>query len=110
MIFYLFGRHIFAPQGIEPKDENFALAVFIVQVRFFGPFPEKIFELLDDEAAAMLRYVIDQCREEKQLFSTLGPENIDPVDKEFICYLMKPDPRDRPSAKEALMHPWLKEV
>jgi len=35
---------------------------------------------------------------------------IHPDDQDFILYLMKPDPRDRPSATEALTHPWLKGV
>ena len=33
-----------------------------------------------------------------------------PDDKDFILYLMRPDPRDRPSAIDALMQPWLKSV
>lgn len=43
--------------------------------------------------------------EDTHLFSMLIPD-----DKDFICYLMQPDPRDRPSATEALMHPWYKGV
>ena len=98
------------PHGLEPRDEHFALAVLVLQNKYFGPFPEKFFQLLDDEGAAILRYVLDQCGEETQLFSMVDSEKIDPDDKDFICYLMKPDPRDRPSAIQALMHPWLKSV
>ncbi len=98
------------PHGLEPGDEHFALAVLVLQNKYFGPFPEKFFQLLDDEGAAILRYVLDQCGEETQLFPMADSEKIDPDDKDFICYLMKPDPRDRPSAIEALMHPWLKSV
>ncbi len=84
--------------------------MLVLQHKYFGPFPEKVYELLDDEGAAILRYVIDQCGEETQLVSTADPEKIDPADKDFICHLMKPDPRDRSSATEALMHPWLEDV
>ena len=84
--------------------------MLVLQYKHFGPFPEKFFQLLDDEAAAVLRYVSDQCNGETQLFSMAGLDYIDPDDKEFICYLMKPDPRDRPSATKALGHPWLKGV
>lgn len=97
-ICYLFRKHIFVPQGIEPGDELFPLAVLVLQTKYFGPFPEKFFQLLDEEAAAILRYVIDQCGEEKQVFSLADPVVIDPDDpddKDFICYLMKPDPRDQ---------------
>jgi len=51
------------PHGLEPSHEHFALAVLVSQNKYFGPFPEKFFELLDDEGAAILRYVLDQCSE-----------------------------------------------
>ncbi len=51
------------PHGLEPSDEHFALAVLVLQNQYFGPFPEKFFELLDDEGAAILRYVLNQCGE-----------------------------------------------
>ena len=31
-------------------------------------------------------------------------------DRTFICKIMKLDPRDRPTAKELLQDPWLKDV
>ena len=107
-ICYLLRRHIFVPNGLEPSDERFALAVLMLQNKYFGPFPEKFFQLLDDEGVAVLRYVLKECGEQTDLFSKEAP--IDAEDKDFICYLMKPDPRDRPSASEALSHEWLKEV
>ena len=107
-ICYLLRRHIFVPNGLEPSDEGFALAVLMLQNKYFGPFPEKIFQLLDDEGVAVLRYVLEECGEQTDLFSKAAP--IDAEDKDFIRYLMKPDPRDRPSASEALSHEWLKGV
>ncbi|KAL8966903.1 MAG: hypothetical protein Q9197_005725 [Variospora fuerteventurae] len=109
-ICYLLRRHLFVPHVLEPGDEFFALAVLILQNKYFGPFPEKFFQLLDDEGAAVLRYVLGQCGEETQLFAKTDPGTINSEDKEFILYLMKPDPRDRPSATEVLMHPWLNGV
>jgi serine/threonine protein kinase len=98
------------PCGLEPANELFALAILILQNKYFGPFPEAFFRLLDNEGAAVLRYALDQSGEETQLFSKADSGTIDPKDKEFICYLMRPDPRDRPSAIEALKHPWLEGV
>ena len=106
-ICYLLRRHLFVPHGLEPEDEFFALAVLILQNKYFGPFPKKFFQLLDGEGAAVLKYAIDQCGEETQLFAKSNPQIIHPEDKDFVCYLMQPDPRDRPSATDALMHPWL---
>ncbi len=84
--------------------------MLILQNKFFGPFPKKFFQLLDDEAAACLRLAFDQCGEETQLFAKADPTMINSEDQEFIVYLMKPDPRDRPSATDALMHSWLNGV
>ena len=98
------------PHGLEPGDELFALAVLVLQNKYFGPFPEKFFQLPDDEGAAVLRYVVNQCGGETLSFAKIDPRTINSEDKEFILYLMKPDPRDRPSAIDALMHPWLNGV
>ncbi len=51
------------PHDLEPSDEHFALAVLILQNKYFEPFSKKFFELLDDENTAILRYVLDQCSE-----------------------------------------------
>lgn len=69
-----------------------------------------MFQLLDPEAAAVLKLAIDQCGEETKLFAQADPTMINSEDRDFIVYLMKPDPRDRPSATDALMHPWLNGV
>lgn len=82
----------------------------MLQYKYLGPFPEKFLELLDEEATAIMKFVVEQCGEEKGILSKAGPEKIDPEDRDFICYLMKPDPRDRPLAAEALAHTWLKAV
>ena len=98
------------PIGVEPTDERFPFLVLMIQNRYFGPFPKKFFQLLDDEGAEVLRYVSSEGGENRNLFSKAGPEKLRPEDKDFICYLMRPDPRDRPSSNEALAHPWLKDV
>lgn len=82
----------------------------MLQNKYFGPFPEKFFHLLDDEGAQVLRYISNECGEDTGLFSKAGPDNIRLEDRDFICYLMRPDPRDRPSSDEALMHPWLEDA
>ena len=98
------------PSGVEPGDERFPFLVLMIQNRYFGPFPKKFFQLLDDGGAEVLRYVSNECGGDTDLFSKAGPEKISSEDKDFICYLMRPDPRDRPSSNEALTHPWLKDM
>lgn len=72
------------PHGLEPGNEQFALAVLVLQNKYFGQFPEKFFQFLDDEGAAILRYILDQCGEETQVLSMAGAEKIDPDDKDLI--------------------------
>ena len=98
------------PDEIQPEDEHFALAVLMLQNKYFGPFPAKFFQLLDDEGRAVLSYVQEQCGDDTDSFVRFDPGTMDSDDKDFILYLMKPDPRDRPSAIDALMHPWLNDV
>ncbi|KAL8738384.1 MAG: hypothetical protein Q9181_000806 [Wetmoreana brouardii] len=109
-IFYLTRRHIFAPNILKPEDEEFPLAVVALQHKFFGPYPEKFLKLLDQEATMLFNFIIDRYGNETQDFLEMHPSWIDQDAKDFISYLMKPDPRDRPSAIEALTHPWLKDV
>ncbi|KAL9004711.1 MAG: hypothetical protein Q9188_002486 [Gyalolechia gomerana] len=107
---YLLRRHIFVPDEVKPDDDRFPFLILMLQIKYFGPFPEKFFQLLDDEAAQVLRYISEQCNGTTNMFSQANSETINPEDRDFICYLMRPDPRDRPSSKEALAHPWLKDV
>ena len=95
------------PNGLEPKDEHYALAVLILQNKYFGSFPADFFQLLDDEGKVVLSYVQDHCGDETESFLK-APLNSD--DKDFILYLVKPDPRDRPSAIDALTYPWFDRV
>lgn len=53
-ICYLLRRHIFVPNGLDPGDECFALAVLILQNKYFGPFPEKFFNFLTMKARQSL--------------------------------------------------------
>ncbi|KAI4123665.1 MAG: hypothetical protein LQ338_005155 [Usnochroma carphineum] len=95
LIFFLVREHIFVPSDVEEEDERFPILVMMLQIKYFGPFPEKFFGLLDDEGADCLRYLTKECNGETAAFSKARPENIDPDDKDFISYLMQPDPRDR---------------
>lgn len=110
LICYLLRRPIFVPNGVEPDDERFPFVILMLQINLFGLFPEKFHQLLDEEACAVLRYASELCTGTIDLFSDASPENINPEDREFICYLMRPDPRDRPTSNEALAHPWFNDV
>ncbi|KAL9028602.1 MAG: hypothetical protein Q9196_003062 [Gyalolechia fulgens] len=110
LICYLLRRHIFVPDGTEPDDDRFPFFVLMLQIKYFGPFPETFFQLLDEEGAQVLRHLSEQCNGTTDVFSQASSETISPEDKDFICYLMRLDPRDRPSSKEALTHSWFKDI
>lgn len=98
------------PTGVEPGDERFPFLILMLQIKYFGPFPKKFFQLLDEDGAKVLKYLSNECGGDIDVFSKAGPEHISSEDKDFICYLMRPDPRDRPSSNEALTHRWLNDV
>lgn len=110
MIYYLLRHQTFVPNGVEPGDERFPFLVLMQQNKYLGAFPEKYFHLLDDEGAQVLKYISNECGGETDIYFKAGPNKISPEDKDSIYYLMRPDPRDRPSSNEALRRPWLKEV
>ena len=56
---YFLRRHLFVPDGFEPGDERFALAVLILQNKYFGRFLEKFFQLLNDTGGAVLSRVLN---------------------------------------------------
>ncbi|KAK4979606.1 hypothetical protein LTR28_003707 [Elasticomyces elasticus] len=80
------------------------------QARYFGPFPLSYEDVVDAEQnrilAAILFYIEEQNL--RKPFSMLQDAEVTKDDKEFICKLMKMDPRDRPTAKQLLAENWFK--
>ncbi|KAL8945391.1 MAG: hypothetical protein Q9211_000100 [Gyalolechia sp. 1 TL-2023] len=85
LICYLLRRHIFVPDGIEPDDDRFPFLVLMLHIKYFGPFPEKFFQLLDEEGAQVLRHLSEQCNGTTDVFSQASSETISPEDKDFIA-------------------------
>lgn len=103
------GWHIFKPNGVSPDDQAYALHVLIQQVRFFGPFPLSYQEIADDERLQICTIVLDHIADNNlgKPFSLVVDEELRVEDREFLCKIMKLDPRDRPTAKELLEDKWL---
>ncbi|KAK5139173.1 hypothetical protein LTR04_003826 [Oleoguttula sp. CCFEE 6159] len=102
--------HIFKPTQISADDEEYPIHVLIQQARFFGPFPLSYEDVIDAEQnrvlAAILYYIEEH--ELRKPFSMLQDEEVTGEDKDFICKVMKMDPRDRPTAKQLLADKWFK--
>jgi casein kinase II subunit alpha len=101
--------HIFKPDNLKPSDEAYPLQVLIKQANFFGPFPVSYQEIADDERLDILTAVMDyvQKNEKRKPFSMAEDPELTKEDREFICRIMKLDPRDRPTARELLQDEWL---
>ena len=101
--------HIFKPDNLKPDDEAYPLQVLIKQANFFGPFPVSYREIADDERLDILTAVMDyiQKNEKRKPFSMAEDPELTKEDREFLCRIMKLDPRDRPTARELLQDEWL---
>ena len=76
---------------------------------FFGPFPLENMDFLDEDALNLLQMIM-QMTGENGLFSRGVLKDISKQDSDFICKIMKLDPKDRPSAKGLLQDTWFHTV
>jgi hypothetical protein len=97
---------LFRPKHAKRDDEEYILEVFKKQYRWFAPFPAKFVELIDDETANNIAYVIKDPKTEITHFSMVTEREFSKRDKVFILKIMKLDWRDRPTAKELLEDEW----
>lgn len=89
-------------------DPDYPTQVLVKQASIFGPFPRSYIDIADDERQGILA-VINSYIDENGLrkpFSMAEDPELTVEDRNFICKIMKMDPRDRPTAKELLEDPW----
>lgn len=77
------------------------------QYRFFGPWPPKIQEIVDEETFTSILYIMSIIPPEKM--THFQEREVVKKDKDFILKIMKMDCRDRPTAKELLQDEWFRE-
>ena len=79
-----------------------------MQNDYYGPIGSEAFkDLIDDSVRPLLL----QFEENYRPFSLAAvSRNITQKDIDFFDYIMKIDPRQRPTASEVLRHPWFNEV
>ncbi|RMZ22701.1 hypothetical protein D0859_13274 [Hortaea werneckii] len=103
------GFHIFKPiDGVSADDPDFPAHVLMEQARYFGPFPLRYKELLDEESESILAaiHVLIKQQRTRKPFLLVEDEEVLPEDKEFLCDVMKLDPLERPTARELLQDRW----
>lgn len=110
LISLIFGQnwHIFVPKGLSVDDEEYPAQVLIKQASMFGPFPLSYIDIADDERQGVLADISNYIMENelRKPFSMAVDKELTVEDRDFICKIMKMDPRDRPTAKELLEDPW----
>ncbi|KAK3298905.1 kinase-like domain-containing protein [Chaetomium fimeti] len=97
--------YIFFPRNPPPpKDPRLSLAVLQIQNDFYGPISRAAFRSLAKDSDLPL---LQQLEESYRPFplSKASPL-VRQEDVEFFGYIMRADPRERPSASEILRHPW----
>lgn len=99
--------NIFRPKTARYGDEDYNVEVVQSQFRYFGPFPPKIREIVNDETYQSVLYLMHLNPPEIMTpFSLVTEREVVKEDKEFILRIMKMDWRDRPTAKELLEAEW----
>jgi hypothetical protein len=106
---------VFAPRGVTFDDEDYNAHILMQHFRYFGPFAPKYAELFwggeaGKELDMDIQYVFDNVPEsERKPFSLVNASEVLREDRDFICKIMKLDPRDRPTAKALLQDRWFEE-
>ncbi|KAH9211851.1 serine/threonine protein kinase [Leptodontidium sp. 2 PMI_412] len=91
------GFHLFNPanEGHKPEDGHYELVALSRMHRYFGPFPDSIQEIADDNAVGIIDFIHSMGPPTKPCRQVTRRE-IPPADRDFILKIMKLDYRDRP--------------
>jgi casein kinase II subunit alpha len=103
------GRYVFLPKNAPPPgDPQLSLAVLQIQNDFYGPISRQALHGLADDSILPL---LQQFEENYRPFplSSASPM-VNEEDLDFFGYIMKIDPRQRPTASEILSHSWFNGV
>ncbi|KAE9964493.1 hypothetical protein BLS_008279 [Venturia inaequalis] len=97
------------PRGITVDHDDYDFHIMVQQFKLFGPLPDKFDELLqgNENNIMMAEWLVGNVpKEEWSLFSRVSETELPSRDRDFICRIMRMDPRDRPTANELLNDPW----
>ncbi|QSS54958.1 serine/threonine protein kinase [Histoplasma capsulatum var. duboisii H88] len=79
-------------------------------MNFFGPLPDKFTEIVDEERATMAMqlkgYVESMSSAQRKPFARAEDAVLTKETRQFLCRIMKLDPRDRPTANQLLGDEW----
>ncbi|SPQ26059.1 a9c2453e-7cea-46bb-903b-02bfd9aa8072 [Thermothielavioides terrestris] len=105
------GFDIFRPD--VPVDHELYVDKILTRFhQFFGPYPKTYLTLpgINDEVLELLIHIISTFPpEQRKPFQLASRTEISHRDRDFICKIMKLDPRDRPTVQELLDDDWFQE-
>lgn len=99
----------------DPKDpltdplDDYKFAVLRRQVEIFTPFPVKYEEIANEDVMELVVWMLENLKESRTPFQCVTDSEISQKDKDFISWIMRLDPRDRPTATAILSHEWWRE-
>lgn len=110
LIRLIFGKdwHIFMPLETDPDDPAYNVEIMKRIIQFFGP-PPRSYKTLADPLRLEILTNICWASGKPRPFRHATTAEISTADRDFICKIMRLDPRDRPSAQALLLDPWLEE-
>lgn len=98
--------------SLDDDDDAYELHILMQHFKYFGPFLPKFSELFgggeaEKELDMVIQYVFDNVPEsERKPFSLVSASEVSREDRDFVCKIMKLDPRDSPTARELLHNKW----
>ena len=100
---------MFLPQNAPPTgDPRLSMGVLQMQNDYYGPISSEAFKDLVDDS---VRPLLLQFEENYRPFSlAAASRTITQKDIDFFDYIMKANPGQRPTAREALRYPWFNEL
>lgn len=89
-------------------DPDYPTRVLVKQASIFGPFPRSLMEIADEDRQGVIAAINNHINENRlqKPFSMAEDPELTTEDRDFICKIMKMDPRGRPTAAELLRDPW----
>lgn len=89
-------------------DPEYLAQVLLKQASIFGPFPPSYIDIANEERQAILAVVNNYINENglRKPFSMAEDSELSIEDRNFICKIMRMDPRERPTAKQLLEDSW----
>lgn len=79
------------------------------QFQFFGPFPAQYHEIADSDTIEVVLWLMENFpKDQMKYFHHITEKEVSREDKNFVCWIMKLDPRQRPTARQILAHDWFK--